>query len=201
MFFSTKNNLFFIRFLLFFYRAIKKVEFTSNGYFIFCIESCDLFIISKIISKCLFFNFKMLSLITCVDNVVYKKRFELFYNFLNVKNNIRFFLCAGLGYGKRFPYTKGIISLSQLFKSANWFEREIWDMFGVFFLYHIDLRRILTDYGFKGFPLRKEFPLTGFLQVRYDDTRKTIVYEKVKLMQEFRVFSFINPWTKNNVRG
>jgi len=87
-----------------------------------------------------------------------------------------------------------VASVTSLFSSANWWEREIWDLFGVAFIDHPDLRRILTDYGFEGHPLRKDFPLTGYVEVRYDDAQKRIVYEPVKLTQEFRSFDFLSPW-------
>lgn len=86
-----------------------------------------------------------------------------------------------------------INSIAQLFPGSIWFEREVWDMYGIFFINNPDLRRILTDYGFRGFPLRKDFPLSGFVEVRYDDTNEYIVYEPVELMQEFRNFEFLSP--------
>ena len=85
-------------------------------------------------------------------------------------------------------------SVSSIFSSANWWEREAWDLYGIFFSDHPDLRRILTDYGFIGHPLRKDFPLTGYLEVRYDDEQKRVVYEPVKLTQEYRNFDFLSPW-------
>tara|TARA_B100000780_G_scaffold224410_1_gene163518 strand:+ start:2944 stop:3291 length:348 start_codon:yes stop_codon:yes gene_type:complete len=88
-------------------------------------------------------------------------------------------------------------SVTKVFNSANWWEREIWDMFGVFFSNHPDLRRILTDYGFEGYPLRKDFPLSGYVEVRYDDIVKRVVCEPLELAQEFRSFNFESPWSKS----
>ena len=89
-----------------------------------------------------------------------------------------------------------IDSIMNIYKVANWFEREIWDMFGIFFRNHTDLRRILTDYGFEGYPLRKDFPLTGFLEVYYNELKKRVVYKSVNLSQQYRVFEFNSPWNK-----
>ena len=88
-------------------------------------------------------------------------------------------------------------SATKIFNSANWWEREVWDMFGIFFSNHPDLRRILTDYGFEGYPLRKDFPLSGYVEVRYDDTVKRVVCEPLELAQEFRSFNFESPWSKS----
>ena len=92
---------------------------------------------------------------------------------------------------------ESVSSIESIFKSANWFEREVWDMFGVYFLNHPDLRRILTDYGFEGYPLRKDFPLSGYTQVRYDEELKRVILEPLELTQEYRYFNFISPWERD----
>jgi NADH:ubiquinone oxidoreductase subunit C len=89
-----------------------------------------------------------------------------------------------------------ISSIVGLYSGANWLERENWDMFGIYFINHPDLRKILTDYGFEGYPLRKDFPLTGYLELRYDDKKRSIVYENLEISQEYRFFNFSNSWTK-----
>jgi NADH:ubiquinone oxidoreductase subunit C len=134
------------------------------------------------------FQAKLLNDICVVDLPEKQNRFELNYNITSVKYNFRFFI-------KTFT-TAYIPSISGIFKSANWIERECWDMFGVFFVNHPDLRRILTDYGFEGFPLRKDFPLTGYIEVRYDDEKSNIVYEPLEMSQEYRLFNFTSPWEK-----
>jgi len=134
------------------------------------------------------FQAKLLNDICVIDLPEKSNRFELSYNITSIKYNFRFFLKT---------HTNAYIpSLSSIFKSANWIERECWDMFGVFFLNHPDLRRILTDYGFEGFPLRKDFPLTGYIEVRYDDEKSNIVYEPLEMSQEYRLFNFTSPWEK-----
>ncbi len=126
--------------------------------------------------------------ICVVDYPEKTARFEINYNLLSVKYNFRLFLKT---------YTSSYISsLTQIFDSSNWIERECWDMFGVFFINHPDLRRILTDYGFDGFPLRKDFPLTGYIEIRYDDESANIVYEPLEMSQEYRLFNFTSPWEK-----
>lgn len=116
------------------------------------------------------------------------ERFEIVYHLLSMTHNNRIRIKL------RTDEDTPVESVSSLFSSANWWEREVWDMFGIAFNNHPDLRRILTDYGFEGHPLRKDFPLTGYVEVRYDDEQKRIVYEPVKLTQEFRTFDFLSPW-------
>ncbi len=132
--------------------------------------------------------FTQLSDITAVDYPERLKRFEVIYQMLSVSNNQRLRL--------RVPLDEDevIDSVVDVFASANWAEREVWDMFGIFFAGHPDLRRLLTDYGFEGHPLRKDFPLTGRVEVRYDEIQQRVVYEPVQLTQEFRDFDFLSPW-------
>lgn len=115
-------------------------------------------------------------------------RFDVVYNLLSVQQNNR--IRVKVATDEQTP----VPSVAEIFPSANWFERETWDMYGVFFSDHPDLRRLLTDYGFEGHPLRKDFPLTGHVEVRYDDEQKRVVYEPVKLVQDFRSFDFLSPW-------
>lgn len=116
------------------------------------------------------------------------ERFEVVYHLLSIARNerLRVRVCTD----ERTP----VPTVTDVFKSAGWFEREVWDMFGILFSNHPDLRRILTDYGFEGHPLRKDFPLTGFVEVRYDPELKRIVYEPVKLAQDYRSFDCLSPW-------
>jgi NADH-quinone oxidoreductase subunit C len=115
-------------------------------------------------------------------------RFEVVYNLLSVTRNARLRLVVSVAEGAAVP------SVSGLWPGAVWWEREVWDLFGIPFAGLADHRRIVTDYGFEGHPLRKDFPLTGYLEVRYDDERKAVIYEPVKLTQEFRNFDFLSPW-------
>jgi len=133
-------------------------------------------------------HFKQLVDLTAVDYPDQAERFEVVYNLLSLKLNQR--LRVKLTTDERTP----VASVSGVFSAAIWLEREAWDMFGIFFANHPDLRRILTDYGFEGHPLRKDFPLTGFKEVRYSEEEKRVVYEAVKLPQEFRRFDFMSPW-------
>lgn len=136
-------------------------------------------------SNCLF---KMLVDITAADYPERDSRFEVIYNMLSLNLNQRVRVKLVTGDGKPVP------SVVPLFSTANWFEREVWDMYGILFADHPDLRRLLTDYGFEGHPLRKDFPLTGYYEVRYDNEQKRVVYEPVNLPQEFRNFDFLSPW-------
>lgn len=117
-----------------------------------------------------------------------ESRYALNYSLLSLKYKIRLRLkvyCDALS---------GVFSSTQIFSAAGWLEREIWDMFGIFFKNHFDLRRILTDYGFEGFPFRKDFPLSGYVELRYDSEKRIVIYDLLELTQEFRFFEFINPW-------
>ncbi|NGQ92557.1 NADH-quinone oxidoreductase subunit C [Rhodobacter sp. HX-7-19] len=126
--------------------------------------------------------------ITAVDYPERAERFDVVYHFLSMYQNHRIRLKIAVD-------TEGMVpSLTEIHPSANWFEREVFDMFGILFSGHPDLRRILTDYGFRGFPLRKDFPTTGYSEVRYDEAQKRVVYEPVKLVQEYRQFDFMSPW-------
>jgi NADH-quinone oxidoreductase subunit C len=116
------------------------------------------------------------------------ERFDVVYHLLSLKKNRRVRVKVATDEEQPVPSATGV------FKSAGWYEREAWDLYGILFSDHPDLRRILTDYGFQGHPLRKDFPLTGFVEVRYDDELKRVVYEPVKLMQEYRSFDFLSPW-------
>ncbi len=136
-------------------------------------------------SNCLF---KLLVDICGVDYPDREERFEIVYNLLGLKHNQRIRVKLTTTEDDPVPSSAG------LFKTANWFEREVWDLYGVFFSDHPDLRRLLTDYGFEGHAMRKDFPLTGYVEVRYDDEQKRVVYEPVKLTQEFRNFDFLSPW-------
>ena len=133
-------------------------------------------------------KFRQLIDITAVDYPENQKRFKIVYLFLSHELNQRIILSFFINENQQIP------SLTKIFPSANWMEREIFDMYGIKFTDHPDLRRILTDYGFEGYPLRKDFPLTGHIEVRYSEDKKKVVYEPVKLEQNYRNFDFESPW-------
>lgn len=133
-------------------------------------------------------HFKCLVDLCGVDYPERSERFEIVYSLLSHRYNLRLRLKTATDEDEPVP------SASHIYSAAVWLEREAWDMYGVFFSDHPDLRRILTDYGFEGHPLRKDFPLTGHVEVRYDDEGKRVVYEPVSLVQEFRTFDFASPW-------
>ena len=126
--------------------------------------------------------------VTAVDYPGREKRFDVIYHFLSPTLNARVRLRAEAGETTQVP------SIIEVFPGSDWFERECYDLYGVTFIGHPDMRRLLTDYGFDGHPLRKDFPLTGFVEVRYDDQEKRVLYEPVRLNQEFRKFDFLSPW-------
>jgi NADH-quinone oxidoreductase subunit C len=126
--------------------------------------------------------------VTAVDWPSREKRFDVVYHFLSPTKNTRVRVKVETDEATPVP------SITDVFPGADWFERETYDLYGVLFTGHPDLRRLLTDYGFQGHPLRKDFPLTGFVEVRWDDEQKRVVYDKVRLAQEFRNFDFLSPW-------
>ncbi|MDA7963077.1 NADH-quinone oxidoreductase subunit C [Ruegeria sp.] len=137
-------------------------------------------------------KFSTLVDITGVDYPERAKRFDVVYHFLSMYQNQRIRLRVSIREEDMVP------SIVDVHPSANWFEREVFDMFGILFSGHPDLRRILTDYGFRGYPLRKDFPTTGYTEVRYDEAQKRVVYEPVSLVQEYRQFDFMSPWEGAN---
>ena len=150
--------------------------------------------IENLISTILFLKtndkcrFKQLIDITAVDYPEKEKRFKIVYLLLSLENNLRIIINVDLEEKTVAP------SITKFFPSANWMEREVFDMYGISFQDHPDLRRILTDYGFEGYPLRKDFPLTGHTEVRYNETKKKVISEPVKLEQQYRDFDFKSPW-------
>ena len=167
--------------------TIKKSQINLNQLFIDVdvedIISTILFL--KTNEKC---KFKQLIDITAVDYPQREKRFKIVYLLLSHENNLRIIININIGEKIIVP------SITKIFPSANWMEREVFDMYGISFKDHPDLRRILTDYGFTGYPLRKDFPLTGHTEVRYSEEKKKVISEPVKLDQEYRDFDFESPW-------
>jgi NADH-quinone oxidoreductase subunit C len=135
--------------------------------------------------RCQFWNFTD---VTAIDWPSRERRFDVVYHLLSPKLNVRVRVKIEVGEDTAVP------SIISVFPGADWFEREVYDLYGVLFSGHPDMRRLLTDYGFEGHPLRKDFPLTGFVEVRYDDEVKRVVYDPVRLAQEFRNFDFLSPW-------
>nr|YP_009495475.1 NADH dehydrogenase subunit 9 [Toxarium undulatum]AWQ64122.1 NADH dehydrogenase subunit 9 [Toxarium undulatum] len=141
----------------------------------------------------IFYQYEILQCISGVDYPSQKYRFKLLYELLSVRYNFRIRI-------KTFTYELlGIDSCVAVFKSANWYECEIWDMFGVFFQNHSNLKRILTDYGFVGYPLRKDFPLSGFVEIRFHVSRKRLINEPLELCQEYRNFDFFSSWLEQRI--
>lgn len=133
-------------------------------------------------------NFATLIDITAIDYPAREKRFDVVYHFLSMHLNQRIRIKCAVREDQIVP------SITAIHPGANWFEREVFDMYGILFSGHPDLRRILTDYGFRGYPLRKDFPTTGYVELRYDELSKRVVYEPVELVQEYRQFDFMSPW-------
>ena len=167
--------------------AVKKSQINFNQLFIDVdIENLiSVILFLKTNDKC---RFKQLIDITAVDYPEKEKRFKMVYLLLSHENNLRIIININIDEKTAVP------SVIKIFPSANWMEREVFDMYGISFKDHPDLRKILTDYGFKGYPLRKDFPLTGHTEVRYSEDKKKVIYEPVKLDQEYREFDFESPW-------
>lgn len=162
-----------------------------------CIDIDFIYQVSSWCLKSLLFKCETLRDLVCIDFFYKKKRFSLFYNYLNYAYNIGFFFFGNISIYFDMPYTSGVSSLSFLYNSAGWLEREVWDLFGIFFINHFDLRRLLTDYGFIGFPLRKEFPLIGYKDNRYDDFNHVILYENIQqITQNYRMYEYTNTFFK-----
>ena len=160
----------------------------ENGELLINVELANIYstiLFLKTDSKC---KFRQLIDILAVDFPGEEDRFKIYYLLLSHENNIRIKIVSQIKIDSKVP------SITKIYPSANWMEREVFDMYGIKFKNHPDLRRILTDYNFKGFPLRKDFPLTGFNEVRYSEKDKKVIYEPVKLEQNYRNFDFSSPW-------
>ena len=164
----------------------------ENNEFLIEINEVDLIDVIKFLKSNETCKFRQLIDIAGVDYPENEKRFQLVYLFLSHERNVRIKLLI------KFDSNQTIPSITKIFPSANWMEREVFDMYGIKFKNHPDLRRILTDYNFKGYPLRKDFPLTGFNEVRYSEKEKKVVYEAVKLEQNYRNFDFESTWEGTN---
>jgi NADH-quinone oxidoreductase subunit C len=164
----------------------KQIVLSEDGYMITMI--CDLSDAKDIVAYLKDQKFSILTDLSAIDYPERQQRFEIIYNLLNIFDNKRIIV-------KFLVENKQEVeSIADLYNAATWYEREVWDMFGIYFANNPDLRRILTDYGFEGHPLRKDFPLTGFKEVHYDEEQQKVIYAPVKLAQEFRNFDFLSPW-------
>jgi NADH-quinone oxidoreductase subunit C len=167
--------------------AVRSVEVLLNE-LIIRIERAEVVRVMTFLRDDMMCRFQQLMDITAADYPDRAERFDVVYNLLSLHHNHRVRIKLSTDEDTPVPSIVGVYTV------ANWYEREIWDLFGVFFSDHPDLRRILTDYGFEGHPMRKDFPLTGYVELRYDDDQKRVVYEPVRLTQDFRSFDFLSPW-------
>lgn len=171
--------------------AIKSVNVVSGFELEIKVLPKNLYPVIFFLNKHSLCQFKSLVDIICYDIPGKKNRFSIVYNLLSIKHNIRLRVLS------KVSESEELLSVISLYNSAGWSEREVFDFFGIFFFENKDLRRILTDYGFKGFPLRKDFPLTGYVDVYYDDNQKRICYRTLELAQEYRNFNFKSTWRFN----
>jgi len=174
-------------------KYIQKIKLKRGEYCIYLRDIEDLYKVLYFLKYNLNCQYKQLIDICGIDYLGKRNnyRFEINYNLLSLKNWSRLHVKLLVNEFVAVP------SVINLYRSANWYEREVWDMYGIFFKNHNDLRRILTDYGFEGFPMRKDFPQTGYVELRYDNDYKHLVYEPLELSQDFRSFDFISPWNQN----
>ena len=168
------------------------VAHVTRGELTFTLDAAHLIPTLKMLRDDARCRFEVLIDICGVDYPEREKRFEVVFHLLSPRLNQRIRVKVSTDENTPVP------SAVDVFAAANWYEREAYDMYGILFSGHPDLRRLLTDYGFQGYPLRKDFPLTGHVEVRYDDEKKRVVYEPVKLTQEFRTFDFESPWEGPN---
>ena len=178
-------------FFLLFSKIISCAVFSRGMWFVYS-SSSNVKELLLFVRDHLLFSFKILADVTCVDYVDRFCRFELVYSLLSTRYCVRLFLKASLAEHEHVP------SVGSVFSNASPLEREVWDLFGVYFSDHLDLRRILTDYGFEGFPMRKDFPISGYTECAYSEISKKVVYAPLSMLQEFRYFSVPNPWAASN---
>lgn len=170
---------------------LEKIQ-VFNDNLIIVVKPDVLFDVLLFFKNHILYQFELLTCISGVDYPMNKYRFQIVYELLSIRYNSRLRI-------KTFTHELfGIDSCESLFPAAAWYECEIWDMFGVFFKNHSNLKRILTDYGFEGYPLRKDFPLSGFIEMRYNEIEKRVVNESLELCQEYRTFTFLSPWESQN---
>jgi NADH/F420H2 dehydrogenase subunit C len=167
---------------------IEKAEFTRTGEIVVQINQHSIIPFFTFIRDHSALQMKVLIDVTAVDFPTREKRFEVVYNLLSTQHNARLRVKVQIDEISTIP------SIEKIYSTAGWFEREVWDLMGIFFSNHSDLRRILTDYGFEGHPLRKDFPLSGYIEVRFDESEKRVISEPVEMTQDFRYFEFANPW-------
>lgn len=188
------NNIFWSRFSLVYYNLLKlnklaRMVLASDCELAIFVPASSLVFLLTILRSGLTNCYSLMDILA-IDYPDKLARFEIQYVLVSFLYNTRVFVKTVVS------ADEAVDSVSNLFPSASWLEREVWDLFGVFFLNHLDLRRILTDYGFEGYPLRKDFPLSGFTEVRYDEALKRIVIEPIELTQSYRSFDFLNPWSE-----
>jgi NADH-quinone oxidoreductase subunit C len=166
---------------------IKKIQIFKNEIAIF-IENTLVLNFLILLKYHIFCQYKVLTSISGVDFIKKQNRFEIVYELLSIRYNNRIRIKNSIN------QLQLVDSCEHLFSAAGWFESEVFDMYGIFFMNNSNLRRILTDYGFEGYPLRKDFPLSGFVELRYDETQKRLVSDYIQLAQEYRTFDFLSPW-------